>query len=121
MSAIHEILSDVRRIQGVLGAAVITDDGMTAASDLDPRFDEDSISGLVSFLMSTINRSLGEMSGGASCSRYSMHTTHGKVVVDDTDGSKLIVITDQFTDLTSIYHEIDDATRQLRRVSRISI
>lgn len=120
MSAIHELLSDVRRLQGVLGAAVVTPDGMTAAADLDGRFDEDTIAALVSFLASTSNRALAEMSS-AGFSRFMMHTTHGKVIVDDTEASHLVVITDQFTDTSSILHELDDATRRLRRIARISI
>jgi predicted regulator of Ras-like GTPase activity (Roadblock/LC7/MglB family) len=120
MSAIHELLGDIRRIQGVLGAAVMTTEGMTAASDLDPRFDEDTVAGLTSFLMSTINRSLGELTD-SGCVRFTMHTTHGKIVVDDADGANLIVITDQFTKISSIAHEIDDATRRLKRVCRISL
>lgn len=121
MSDIQELLGELRRVQGVLGTAVLTSDGMCAASDLDERFDENAIAGLVSFLVSTSNRALSEMSSGSRCSRVSMHTTHGKLIVADCDGANLVVITDQFSDLEPITHEVDDALRRLRRVSRIRI
>ncbi len=120
MSAIHELLEDVRRLQGVLGVAVLTPDGMMAASDLDARYDADTVAGLVSFLTSTTNRSLAEMSAGGF-NRFTMHTSHGKVIIDDAEGAHLVVITDQFTDLSMIVHDIDDASRRLRRISRISV
>ncbi|MCA9300384.1 MAG: roadblock/LC7 domain-containing protein [Phycisphaerales bacterium] len=120
MSAIQELLVDLRRLQGVVGAAVVTPDGMMAASDLDDRFDDDAIAGLISFLTSTTNRALVEMSS-SGLSRFTMHTTHGKVIVDDADNSYLVVITDQFLDLATVVHEVDDATRRLRRLWRISV
>lgn len=120
MSEIQEMLGELRRLQGVLGAAVLTTEGMCAASDLDAQFDEAAVAGLVSFLMSTTNRSLAEMFDG-KCTRMSMFTTHGKVVVAACEASNLVVITDQFTSLNTISQDIDDAVRRLRRVSRISI
>ena len=120
MSAIHELLEDVRRLQGVMGVAVLTPDGMMAACDLDERYDEDTVAGLVSFLTATTNRSLADMAAGGF-TRLTLHTSHGKVIVDDADGSHLVVITDQFTDLSTIIHDVDDAARRLRRISRISV
>ena len=121
MSAgIQELLVDLRRLQGVVGACVVTPDGMMAASDLDEHFDDDAISGLVSFLTSTTNRALAEMAQNG-LSRFTMHTTHGKLVIDDADSAYLVVITDQFLDLETVLHEVDDATRRLRRLWRINV
>lgn len=119
--AIHELLKEVRKIDGVIGAAVLTAEGMCAASDLDSRFDEAAIAGLTSFLMSTTNRSLQDMTEH-KCTRFTIQATHGKVVIDACgDEVNLVVITDQFTDLTGIEHELTDAVNQLRRLARMSV
>lgn len=120
MSGIQELLVDLRRQQGVIGACVVTPDGMMAASDLDERFDDDAVAGLISFLTSTTNRALADMPPGGM-SRFTMHTTHGKVIIDDAENAYLVVITDQFLDLDQVTHEVDDATRRLRRLWRISV
>ena len=62
------------------GAAVVTADGLVAASSVATGLDPEVISGLASYLMMTTNRSLGEGGYGA-CTRLMLNATHGKAVL----------------------------------------
>jgi predicted regulator of Ras-like GTPase activity (Roadblock/LC7/MglB family) len=119
MSKMQQALAELRRSQGVKGAAIVTMDGLVAAADLDERFQADVIAGLSSYLLMTTNRSLGE-SGIGSCSRFVLHATHGKAVFVPLDGAFLVVVCDQFAEFSSTQQEVDSVARRLRALARLS-
>lgn len=119
MNKLQQALAELRRTQGVKGAAIITTDGLVAAADLDERFQGEVIAGLSSYLLMTTNRSLGE-SGIGGCSRFVLHATHGKAVFVPMDESFLVVVCDQFADFAATQQEVDGVARRLRALARLS-
>jgi predicted regulator of Ras-like GTPase activity (Roadblock/LC7/MglB family) len=119
VSKIHDTVAELRRIAGVKGAAVITNDGLVAAESLDARYRSDVIAGLTSYLLMSTNRSLRE-GGLGDCSQFVMHATHGKAVLIGLEESFLVVLFDQFADLQTARKELQEAAQRIRRTSRIS-
>lgn len=119
MSKIQDTLVDLGRAPGVKGSALVTPDGLMVAQRLDPRFREDVIAGLTSFLVMTTSRCLQE-SGMDNFEQFVLQATHGKVVFLELDGPLLVVVLDQFADLTACRQEILAAAQELRRCARIA-
>lgn len=118
MSKIHEAVVELRRAPGVRGAAVLTNDGLMAASSLDDALGVDVVAGLSSYLLMTANKSLGEGNMG-SCSQLTVHATHGKAVFLDLTESFLVVLFDQFADIAGAQKQVQDAASRIRRASRL--
>lgn len=119
MSKIQDAVAELRHAPGVKGAAVVTDDGLVAASSLATGLDPEVISGLSSYLMMTTNRSLVEGSYG-KCSKLLLNATHGKAVLVQLDDSYLVVLFDQFAEIEQADREVDDAVARIRRASRLA-
>ena len=119
MATIQDILMDLSQTPGIKGCVVITADGIMVASSLDDPERDDLIAGLTSFLTSTMRRVLQE-GGMSTFSRFTMHSTHGKVVVIELGEAFLVVLTDQFGKIEACLPDIQETTHQLRRLSRIS-
>lgn len=119
MSKIHEAIEALRQASGVRGAALLTHDGLVAASSLDPSLGVDVIAGLASYLLMTTNKSLGEGKLGR-CSQLTLHATHGKAVFIDLDDSQLVVVFDQFADIADAQQEVQEAAMRIRRASRLA-
>ena len=119
MSKIHDAITELRHAPGVKGAAVITNDGLVAASSLATGLDPDVLSGLSSYLMMTTNRSLSE-GGYTGCSKLLLNATHGKAVFVQLDESYLVVLFDQFAEIAQADREVDETVSRIRRASRLA-
>jgi predicted regulator of Ras-like GTPase activity (Roadblock/LC7/MglB family) len=119
MSKIQEAVVELRHAPGVRGAAVVTNDGLVAASSLASGLDPEVISGLSSYLMMTTNRSLAEGSYGG-CSKLLVNATHGKAVFVQFDQSYLVVLFDQFAEISEADGQVDEAVVRIRRASRLA-
>ena len=117
---IEEILVELQRTVATNGALLMLHDGTTVAHALDESLEVDLVSGLTSFLTSTLHRALGDGGMGGFTS-FNMHSTHGRILIVDLGEAYLVVLTNQFGSLGVEMPEIQDATMQLRRLSRISI
>lgn len=120
MSEIQTILSNLNEVDGVMGSALLTKDGIMVASLLGKGFLDDVVAGLSSFLISTTSRSLGE-AGMGSFSRFVLHSTHGKVILVDAGDAVLVVMTNQFAPLPSCMQSVQESAVELRRVARIQL
>lgn len=118
MTRIQDQLVELRRAPGVRGCAVLTSDGLVAAESLDERFRSEVVAGLSSYLLMTTNRSLHE-GGLGGCQRFVLHATHGKAVLTTLDSAYLVVLFDQFADLSVSHQVVDDAVARLRRTTRM--
>lgn len=118
MNKIQDILTELRPAPGVRGAAVVTSDGLVAASSVATGLDPEVISGLASYLMMTTNRSLGEGGYGA-CTRLMLNATHGKAVFVQLEDSYLVVLFDQFAEVEQADREVDEAVARIRRATRL--
>jgi|SRR5690606_2482550 len=119
MSKINDAIAELRHAPGVKGAAVVTNDGLVAASSLASGLDGDVISGLSSYLMMTTNRSLSEGGYGA-CTKMLLNSTHGKAVFVQLDESYLVVLFDQFAEISQADREVDETVARIRRASRLA-
>ena len=119
MSKIHEAVAQVRRLPSVRGVAVLTFDGLVAASALEADQSTEVIAGLASYLLMTTNRSLGEGSLGR-CQQLTLHATNGKAVLVDAGDSCLVVLFDQFAEIGPAQPGIDDAVTRIRAASKLS-
>jgi predicted regulator of Ras-like GTPase activity (Roadblock/LC7/MglB family) len=119
MSKIHEAIESLRQAPGVKGAALLTNDGLVAASSLDSSLGVDVIAGLASYLLMTTNKSLADGKLGR-CSQLTLHATHGKAVFVDLDESQLVVVFDQFADIADAQKEVQEAALRIRRASRLA-
>lgn len=120
MATIHDILSDLSQIHGIKGCAVITSDGIMVSSSFNDTEQDDLVAGLTSFLTSTLRRVLHE-GGMPPFSRFTMHCTHGKVLLIEIGQALLVVLGDQFGGLEACLPDIQEASHQLRRQARIVI
>ncbi len=117
---IREILVELQQTVAVNGALLMMHDGTTVAHSLDDSLEPELVAGLTSFLTSTLLRALGDGEMGGFTS-FNIHSTHGRILIVDLGEAYLVVLTNQFGTLGVEMPEIQDATIQLRRLSRISI
>ena len=120
MTSIQETLTELQQTIASKGSLFMLHDGTVVAHALDESLDPDTVSGLTSFLTSTLNRGLSE-GGMGGFSTFNIYSTHGKVLVVDLGEAYLVILTNQFGVLDGSMPEIQEATRELRRMSRISI
>ena len=120
MTSIHDILAELRDSVAVKGCLVMMKDGIVVTAELEDPLEPDHVSGLTSFLTSTLTRVLGEADMGGFTS-FTIHSTHGKILVVDIGDAFLVVLTNQFGKLDLSMQEIQEAALQLRRLSRISL
>lgn len=119
MSKIHDCVAELHRLPGVKGAALITNDGLVVASSLHASLNAEVISGLTSYLLMTTQRCLEEGCLGRA-TQYVLTATHGKAIVVGIDDSSLVVMLDQFADLTQAKREAAEAAQRIRRASRLA-
>ena len=118
MSQIHDVLQEMQQLPGVRGAMVVARDGMVVAGSLSDRFREDVVSALTSFLLTTTQRALDDGSLG-NLREFVLHCTHGKILLTEIGEPFLVVLLDQFAELSSCRREIADSVRQLGRLTQI--
>lgn len=118
MSRIHDCVTELHRLPGVKGAALVTNDGLVVAASLDENFQSEVISGLTSYLLMTTQKCLEE-GGLGKATQYVLTATHGKAVVVTIDDSSLVVMLDQFADPTQAKREAREAAQRIQRASRL--
>lgn len=119
MSKIHDSVAELHRLPGVKGVALITNDGLVVASSLAESLQSEVISGLTSYLLMTTQRCLEE-GGLGRASSYVLTATHGKAIVIAIDDSSLVLMLDQFADVTRTKREAMEASQRIRRASRLA-
>ena len=120
MTTIQDILDSLREVPGIKGAALVTPDGIVIASSLAASLNSEVVAGLASFLITTTRRSLTEGGLGAF-HRFVLQATNGKILLMDLGESFLVVHTDQFARLEASRMEVDEAAREVQRVSRLMV
>jgi predicted regulator of Ras-like GTPase activity (Roadblock/LC7/MglB family) len=116
-SEFQDLLNELNRVPSVRGCAVATGDGMTVQAGLQGRFRDDVVSGLASFLVLTTRRAMGESE--PRLRRFTIHATHGKLLIIEIGDAYLVVITDQFARMEDVVPEVEDVARRMRLAARI--
>ena len=119
MSKSTDIIVELRRAPGVKGAAVVTGDGLVASASLATGLDAEVVAGLASYLMMATNRSLAE-GGLPAAKKLVLNATHGKAAFVRLDDSYLVVLFDQFAEVSQADREVDHAATRIRRASRLA-
>ena len=119
MSKIQDAIAELRHAPGVRGAAVVTVDGLTAAASLASGLDGEVIPGLTTYLRMTTNRILSQRDDPDD-QKGLLDATHGKAVVVELDDSFLVVLFDQFAEISQADREVEDAVHRIRRASRLA-
>ena len=117
---IENILTSIGEVRGVVGSAVLTNDGMVVASQLGPGVLDDVVAGMSSFLIATTRRALQE-AGMEQFNHFVLNATHGKVVLVDIGEAYLIVLTNQFASIADGMPVIERAAEDLREAARIEV
>lgn len=118
MNVIKDVLLQLHGEAGIKAASVLTLDGLVAADALDSRFSSDVIAGLASYLLMTTNKSLRE-GGLGGCSQFTLHATHGKVILAALEDAYLVVVFDQFADIQAVRASTMDAAQRIRSAARL--
>lgn len=119
MSKIQDAIVELRRAPGVKGAAVVTRDGLVAASALDASTGPDVVAGLASYLLMSTNRCLSE--GGLSpCESLTIFATNGRTRLVSLDDACLVVMFDQFSEPSKSDKDVAAAVASIRRAYRLS-
>lgn len=119
VNAIQEALRGLCEHADVRGAAVVTPDGLVAASEMVEELAADVVAGLASYLMITADRSLGEGCYGP-CERLTIDAEHGKVVLVALEDSYLVVLLDAFSPGHGAGGAVDAVATRLRGAARLS-
>ena len=115
---IEELLEKLNQAPGIKGSAVMTADGIMVKSALTDKAAQEVVAGLISFLLATTRRALAE-GGLAPFRRFTMHCTHGKVVLYDLGESCLVAVADQFTALDECLPTVEETARALKKAMQI--
>lgn len=118
MTAMRDILAELRGTPGVKGCSVVTKDGIAVESSLGPDLREDVVAGLTSLLVSRVGRAL-EVGGMIGFSRFVMNSSHGKVILMTFGEVCLVVITDQFASPDHCAGEIRESVMGLRQLTKM--
>lgn len=119
MNRMQDTMAVLRELGGVRGCAVVTLDGLIVAKSIDASFRQDAVAALSSFLMQATERTLHE-NGMEPLTLLVLQANYGKAVFVRLDNSYLVVLLDQFTDVSNCREDIDAAAMHLRRLSQIA-
>lgn len=119
VNRIQEVLRELCGRADVRGAAVVTLDGLVAASELVEGMAADVVAGLASYLATTADRSLQE-GGFGPCRRMSVDAEHGVVVLVALEDSYLVVLIDASATDRVPDDAIDAVAARLRDAAHLS-
>ena len=112
------ILENLNRSVGVVGSAVLTNDGMLVESAISDGYDEDTLAAIGSSLVTSAKRSLKDF-GGSEVKLMTIDGSRGKIVLVNAGSAFLLVITDSAIALDATMLDIKSAVGKLSK--RISL
>jgi predicted regulator of Ras-like GTPase activity (Roadblock/LC7/MglB family) len=89
-----EILEKLNQEVGITGSMVITPDGIMVSAALGPDLEEDRVAAIVSSLLVSVRRVLGEVGAASQLSSCVLRALHGKILFFDMDSCFLVVVAD---------------------------
>ncbi len=116
----RKILKGLNEIVGIRGSMVVSHDGMVVASCLGPPLDEEKVAAMASNVVMGTRRAL-DRHGLRNFSRFTMTSSHGKMVFTDTGIAYLVVVMDRNLDLGPTDIEIESAAMRIRAIAEMKI
>ncbi len=114
-----EILQRLEGVPGVLGALVMTLDGVVVAS-VPPGVDHDRTAAFLSAVLLSIEKS-AEQLGLVPLQRLTLTATRGRLLLVPVGELALAVVADSTSDLGPAMNEVAGLTRRLLRQSKIDV
>jgi len=116
----RKILKGLNEVVGIRGSMVVSRDGMVIASSLSRQLDEEKVAAMASNAVMSTHRAL-ERKGISSFSRFTLVSSHGKLVFTAAGSTYLVVVMDRNIDLGATDIELESAAMRIRAVSEIKI
>lgn len=116
----RDILQELNQAVGVRGSAVVTRDGMVAASELTAELDEDAVAAMASTLVLNTINTLARV-GFGEFSLFTIQASSGKMVVADAGVAFLVVVTDPGVNLDLTLVDISAASYRLRKRGQLGV
>ncbi len=88
----REILEELNRESGINGSMVITPDGIMVAAALGQGLEEDRVAAIVSAVLVSIRRCLGELKATEGLTSCILNAHRGKILFFDMGNSFLVVV-----------------------------
>jgi hypothetical protein len=111
----YEVLEDINRTSGVTGSMVVGHDGIVIASDLDARYQDDTVGALAASITSNVNKSLGKLSS-EEASQITIEAANGKIFMASNDVGILVITADRSVNIGLVRLEMKHAMSRIRTV-----
>ena len=108
----REVLSELNKTSGITGSMLVGHDGIVIASDLNSRFDDDTIGALAGSISSTVAKSL-ERLHQTPLRQLTIEASHGKLFIAATPIGYLVVTAEDKVNMGLIRLEIKNAIAQI--------
>jgi len=112
------ILENLNRSVGVIGSAVMTNDGMLVTSAMTEGLDQDALAAIGSSLLISAQESLTSY-GNAGVNLMTVEASRGKIVIVNGGSFFLLVITDSTIALDTTMLDIRSALRKMQNVATL--
>ncbi len=110
-----EILEDINRTSGITGSMIVGHDGIVIASDLDSRFQEDTVGALAASITANVNSSLHRLNE-ENMSQVTIEADNGKLFLSSNDIGILVVTAEKDVNIGLIRLEMKNALSQIKMV-----
>ena len=90
----RKILEDLNKEVGFKGSMVITPDGFMVASALGPDLEEDLVAAIISSVLVSVKKALGQMNAPDELKSCVLNATGGKIMFYDVGNTFLVVVAD---------------------------
>jgi predicted regulator of Ras-like GTPase activity (Roadblock/LC7/MglB family) len=117
---VRKILKGLNEVVGIRGSMIVSHDGMIVASCLGRHLDEEKVAAMASAVVMNTRRAL-ERQGLKHFSRFTLTSSHGKMVFNDTGIAYLVVVMDKSIDLGPTDIEIESAAMRIRSTGEMRI
>ncbi|MCZ6662441.1 MAG: roadblock/LC7 domain-containing protein [Actinobacteria bacterium] len=116
----RRILKGLNEIVGIRGSMVVSEDGMVISSCLGRSLDEEKVAAMASNVINNTHKAL-ELHGLEKFSRFTLKSSHGKMVFLDCGIAYLVVVMDQRIELGPGEIELTSAGRRIRNMGEMRI
>ncbi len=116
----RSILKRLNDVVGVKGSLAVTKDGMVIASHLGRQLREDLVAAVAANAVRSTRKALEEL-GLRQFSRFTLVSSHGKMVFTEAGAAYLVVVTDRTVDVGPVQIEIDSAVMRIRQLGEIRV
>lgn len=107
-----EVLSELNKTSGITGSMLVGHDGIVIASDLNSRFDEETVGALAGSISSTVAKSLEKLNQ-SPLAQLTIEADAGKMFITATPVGYLVVTAEDRVNLGLIRLEIKNAIAQI--------